>query len=37
MSRTYKGVSKDFWTGCPKQELQMVQFSVTRCSCIAIL
>jgi hypothetical protein len=34
---TYKGVSKSFWTGCLEQELQMVQLSATRCSCIAIL
>jgi len=32
-----KGVSKCFWTGHLEQELQMVQLSATRCSCIAIL
>jgi hypothetical protein len=26
-----------FGTGHPEKELQMVQFSATRCSCIAIL
>jgi hypothetical protein len=35
--RTYKGVSKSFWTGCLEWELQMVQLSATRCNCIAIL
>jgi hypothetical protein len=33
----YKGVSKSFQTGCLKGELQMVQLSATRCSCITIL
>jgi hypothetical protein len=33
----YEGVSKSFRTGCLERELQMVQLSVTRCSCIAIL
>jgi hypothetical protein len=33
----YEGVSKSFRTGCLKRELQMVQLSATRCSCIAIL
>jgi hypothetical protein len=33
----YEGVSKSFWTGCLERELQMVQLSATRCSCIAIL
>jgi hypothetical protein len=33
----YEGVSKSFRTGRLEQELQMVQFSATRCSCIAIL
>jgi hypothetical protein len=33
----YEGVSKSFWTGHLEQELQMVQLSATRCSCIAIL
>jgi hypothetical protein len=31
------GVSKSFRTGRLERELQMVQSSVTRCSCIAIL
>jgi hypothetical protein len=34
---TYEGVSKSFQTGRLEQELQMVQLSATRCSCIAIL
>jgi hypothetical protein len=33
----YEGVSQSFQTDCPEQELQMVQLSVTRCSCITIL
>jgi len=33
----YKGVSKLFQTGCLEQELQMVQLSASRHSCIAIL
>jgi hypothetical protein len=33
----YEGVSKRFRTGRPERELQMVQLSATRCSCIAIL
>jgi hypothetical protein len=33
----YEGVSKSFRTGCQAQDLQMVQLSATRCSCIAIL
>jgi hypothetical protein len=33
----YKGVSKSFQTGCLEQELQMVQLSATKCSCITIL
>jgi hypothetical protein len=33
----YEGVSKSFWAGCLEWELQMVQLSATRCSCIAIL
>jgi hypothetical protein len=32
-----KGVSKSFQTGRLERELQMVQLSATRCSCIAIL
>jgi hypothetical protein len=35
--KTYERVSKSFRTGCLKRELQMVQLSATRCSCIAIL
>jgi hypothetical protein len=34
---TYDGVSKSFRTGRLERELQMVQFSATSCSCIAIL
>jgi hypothetical protein len=33
----YDGVSKRFRTGRLEQELQMVQLSATRCSCIIIL
>jgi hypothetical protein len=33
----YEGVSKSFQTGRLERELQMVQFSATRCICIAIL
>jgi hypothetical protein len=33
----YESVSKSFWTDCLQQELQMAQFSASRCSCIAIL
>jgi hypothetical protein len=33
----YEDVSKSFWTGRLERELQMVQLSVTRCNCIAIL
>jgi hypothetical protein len=36
-SDTYEGVSKSFRTGCLERELQMVQLSATRCSCITIL
>jgi hypothetical protein len=32
----YEGVSKSFRTGRLERELQMVQLSATRCSCIAI-
>jgi hypothetical protein len=32
-----EGVSKSFRTGTLERELQMVQLSATRCSCIAIL
>jgi hypothetical protein len=34
---TYEGVFKSFRTGRLERELQMVEFSATRCSCIAIL
>jgi hypothetical protein len=33
----YVGVSKSFRTGRLELELQMVQLSATRCSCVAIL
>jgi hypothetical protein len=33
----YEGVSRSFRTGRLERELQMVQLSATRCSCIAIL
>jgi hypothetical protein len=33
----YDGVSKSFRTGRLERELQMVQLSATKCSCIAIL
>jgi hypothetical protein len=33
----YEGVSKSFRTGRLERELQMIQLSATRCSCIAIL
>jgi hypothetical protein len=33
----FEGVSKSFRTGRLERELQMVQLSATRCSCIAIL
>jgi hypothetical protein len=33
----YEGVSKSFRSGSLERELQMVQLSATRCSCIAIL
>jgi hypothetical protein len=35
--KTYEGVIKSFRTGRLGRELQMVQLSATRCSCIAIL
>jgi hypothetical protein len=37
MEDKYEGVSKSFRTGRLERELQMIQFSATRCSCIAIL
>jgi hypothetical protein len=33
----YDGIFKSFRTGCLERELQVVQISATRCSCIAIL
>jgi hypothetical protein len=33
----YEGVSKSFRTGHLERELQLVQLSATRCSCIAIV
>jgi hypothetical protein len=33
----YDSVSTSFRNGCLERELQMVQLSATRCSCIAIL
>jgi hypothetical protein len=33
----YEGVSKSFRTGRLERELQLLQLSATRCSCIAIL
>jgi hypothetical protein len=33
----YEGASRIFQNGCLERELQMVQPSATRCSCIAIL
>jgi hypothetical protein len=36
-SGAYEGVWKSFRTGRLERELQTVQLSVTRCSCIAIL
>jgi hypothetical protein len=33
----YEGVTESFRPGRLERELQMVQFSATRCSCIAIL
>jgi sterol desaturase/sphingolipid hydroxylase (fatty acid hydroxylase superfamily) len=36
-TRPYEGVSKSFGTGRLERELQMVQLSATRCSCMAIL
>jgi hypothetical protein len=37
VSFRYENVSKSFRTGRLERELQMVQLSATRCSCIAIL
>jgi hypothetical protein len=34
---SYEGVFKSFRTGRLERELQMIQLSATRCSCIAIL
>jgi hypothetical protein len=36
-THTHESVSKSFRTGRLQRELQMVQFSATRCSCMAIL
>jgi hypothetical protein len=36
-THAHEGVSKSFRTGRLERELQMVQFSATRCSCIDIL
>jgi hypothetical protein len=36
-SMLHDGVSKSFQTGRLEPELQMVQLSASRCSCIAIL
>jgi hypothetical protein len=36
-SNVYENVYKSFRTGRPERELQTVQLSATRCSCIAIL
>jgi hypothetical protein len=33
----HEAVSKSVWTGCLERELQMVQLSATRSSCIGIL
>jgi hypothetical protein len=33
----YEGVCKSFRTGRLERELQMVQFSATRCSCVALV
>jgi hypothetical protein len=35
--KIYKGVSKSFRIDRLERELQMIQLSATRCSCIAIL
>jgi hypothetical protein len=37
ISCIYEDLSKSFWTGLLERELQTVQLSATRCSCIAIL
>jgi hypothetical protein len=34
---SYKGISKSFQTGCMEWELQILQLSATKCSCIAVL
>jgi hypothetical protein len=36
-ARVHEGVTKSFRTGRLERELQMVQLSATKCSCIAIL
>jgi len=35
-AHTHESVSKSFWTGCLEREMQMVQPSATRYSCITI-
>jgi len=37
LQNLYEGVSKSFRTGSLERELQIVQFSATKCTCIAIL
>jgi hypothetical protein len=37
LTYTCEVVSKSFWSGHLERELQMVQLSATRCSCITIL
>jgi hypothetical protein len=37
VAANYEGVSKSFRTGGLERELQMVQLSAIKCSCIAIL
>jgi hypothetical protein len=37
LKRKYEGISKSFRIGRLERELQMVQLSTTRCSCIASL
>jgi hypothetical protein len=34
---TYEGVSKSFRTGCLERELQMLELSAPRGTCIAVL
>jgi len=37
MLTAYEGVSKSFWTGRLEWDLQMVQLSAIRCSCVTML